>query len=60
MKNENDVEIYWQEQANHVNAAIGYYEMGMVNETELGAKQNRPIYCCGRHPRTRFTPQHLL
>ena len=35
MKNKNDVEISWQEQANAVNAAIGYYEMGMLDDAEI-------------------------
>jgi len=34
MKNEEEVEAYWREQAKHVNAAIGYYEIGMLDECE--------------------------
>ena len=35
MKNVKDVEICWQpEQANHFDAAIGYYELEMLDEAE--------------------------
>ena len=36
MKNKNDVEISWQQnQENYLNAAVGYYELGMLGEAEL-------------------------
>ena len=35
MKNESDVEAWWQQQANHAIAAIGYYEMGMLDDAEI-------------------------
>lgn len=35
MKNNNDVEVCWQpEQANHFKSAVGYYELGMLEESE--------------------------
>jgi len=35
MKNKNDVEISWQQnQENYLNAAIGFYELSMLDEAE--------------------------
>jgi hypothetical protein len=33
MKNKNDVEISWQRK--YFNAAVGYYEMGMLDDAEI-------------------------
>jgi hypothetical protein len=35
MKNKNDVEISWQQnQENYLNAAIGFYELSLLDEAE--------------------------
>jgi hypothetical protein len=34
MKDETDVQSWWQQQAHHVIAALGYYEIGMLDECD--------------------------
>ena len=43
MKNKNDVEISWQQnQENCLNAAIGFYELSMLNEAEAELNKIEP------------------
>jgi hypothetical protein len=43
MKNKNDVEISWQQnQQNYLNTAIGFYELGMLNEAEAELNKIEP------------------
>ena len=43
MKTQNDVEASWQqEQAKHFNSAVGYYELGMLDEAELELNKIEP------------------
>src|SRR5260370_10290571 len=43
MKNKNDVEISWQQkQENYLNAAIGFYELSMLDEAEAELNKIEP------------------
>jgi len=43
MKKQNNAEIVRQQ--NHFDVAIGYYELGMFDESHAELKQNRAMHC---------------
>jgi hypothetical protein len=51
MKNKNDVEISsQQEQANYFNYAVGYYELGMLEESETELSKIKPCVATNSVP----------